>query len=334
MVQKKFMSQVGGMFDRYSGKDELNQEIETLQSRILEMEIDLRRLEKCERKLKVAVNDRQVAEEKLKAARKKIETFEHELEKRRETEEDEGVSISRMEIINSHRMQDIFAELAALAGEKDQFITILMPPEMNLESFPQYRDIELLIDTETLNIISKIKTETGLILFYDRPGMIREVFLPPVPVKEPEFIVAEKFSVVEAGLAGENLQILVVAAHAGESLLLVASADEEEESRLVRSSVKSKHGKGGFSQRRFERLRDEDIVHHAEKVRQSLIEITGQSENPDYIILCGDLLLAEEIVKGVDLPVNPIIRKIDAKIDPKDPGKLLKELLAYRRYRL
>nr|WP_245312800.1 Vms1/Ankzf1 family peptidyl-tRNA hydrolase [Methanohalophilus levihalophilus] len=128
--------------------------------------------------------------------------------------------------------------------------------------------------------------------------------------------------------------MLILAAHAGESLLLLASEDEEEESRLIRSSVKAKHGKGGFSQRRFERLRDEDIVHHAEKVRQSLIEILGQAENPDYMILCGDLLLAEEIVKGIDLPVIPISRKIDAKIDPKDSGKLIKELLAYRRYRL
>ncbi len=333
MVQKKLMSQVGGMFDRYSGKDELNQEIEVLQSRVLEMEIDLRRLEKYERKLKVAVSDRQIAEEKLKAARKKIETLEHELEKKLETE-DEEISIAQMEIISSQRMQNIFGELAGFAGEKEQYITLIVPPEMNVESFPQYRDVELLIDSETLNTISKIKTETGLILFYDRPGIIREIFLPPTPVEKTKLVVAEKFSTEEAGIREDELQILVIAAHAGESLLLVASADEEEESKLIRSSVKSKHGKGGFSQRRFERLRDEDIVHHAEKVRETLIEIIGQMEKPDYIILCGDLLLAEEIVKGVDLPVNPISRKIDAKIDPKDPGKLMKEILSYRRYRL
>ncbi|MBP2030464.1 hypothetical protein J2755_001398 [Methanohalophilus levihalophilus] len=333
MVQKNFMSQVGGMIDRYSGKDELNQEIETLQSRVLEMEIDLRRLEKCERKLKVAVSDRQVAEEKLKAARKKIETFEHEFEKHQESE-DESIPMARTETVSSNRMRDIFGELATLKGEKEQFITLLVPPEMDLKSFSQYRDIELLIDPETLNTISKTKTETGLVLFYDRPGIIREIFLPPVPVKAPEFAIADQFDTEKAVFDKENLRMLILAAHAGESLLLLASEDEEEESRLIRSSVKAKHGKGGFSQRRFERLRDEDIVHHAEKVRQSLIEILGQAENPDYMILCGDLLLAEEIVKGIDLPVIPISRKIDAKIDPKDSGKLIKELLAYRRYRL
>ncbi|MDK2893178.1 Vms1/Ankzf1 family peptidyl-tRNA hydrolase [Methanohalophilus sp.] len=332
-MQKKFMKQVGEMFDRYSGKEELNQEIETLQSRILEMEIDLRRLEKYERKLKVAVNDRQIVEEKLKAAHKKIETLEHELEKRRKTE-DEGISISQIELVNFRRIQDIFGELSTLVGDKDQFITLIIPPDMGVKSFPQYRDIELLTDAKTLNIVSKIKTETGLILFYDRPGIIREIFLPPIPVIEPKFVVAEKFSTAGTEIPGENLQTLVVAAHAGESLLMVASADKEEKSRLVRSSVKSKHGKGGFSQRRFERLRDEDIVHHAEKVRQSLIEIAEETENIDYIILCGDILLAKEIIKGVNIPVSPIIRKIDAKIDPKDPGKLLKELFAYRRYRL
>jgi peptide subunit release factor 1 (eRF1) len=100
---------------------------------------------------------------------------------------------------------------------------------------------------------------------------------------------------------------------------------------VVRSSVKAKHGKGGFSQRRFERLREEDIAHHVEKVRGVLNEFKGQ---PDRIILCGDLLLAEEIVKGAELPATPVSRKIDARIDTKKPENILREILSYRRYRL
>lgn len=331
-MQKKFMEQVGGMLNRYSGKDELNHEIEKLQSRVLEMEIDLRRLEKCERKLKVAVNDKQIAEEKLKASRKKIETLEHELEKQK-LGEDTPIAL-RTEIINLPRMQEIIQELESLDGKDKQYVTLTIPPDVDL-NIPEYRNIEHLIDLETINIISTIKKDTGLILFYDRPGIIREIFLPPLQIRESKFLVGERFSTGEMGYPAQTKQLLVIAAHAGESLLLMASPDEEiRESKLVRSSVKAKHGKGGFSQRRFERLRDEDIAHHAEKVRKTLREVLDHAEKPDHIILCGDLPLAEEMIKGIDLPVTPINRKIDAKIDQKNPQKILKEILAYHRYRL
>lgn len=326
MVRKILKEQVGGVLDRYSGKDGLNQEIEKLQSRILEMKVDVRRLEKCERKLKAAVSDRQIAEEKLNAASNRIETLEHELGKRRE-EEEPALSLYT-ETVSLPAMREITAELAGLRGENGQYVTLAVPPGTG----PEHRDLDVFIDPATLGIISTIRNETGMILFYDRPGIVREIFLPPLEIEQPVFAAADRFDTEVIRFPDEDLVILIIAAHAGESLLLTATpGGGKEDSRVVRSSVKAKHGKGGFSQRRFERLREEDIAHHVEKVRGVLNEFKGQ---PDRIILCGDLLLAEEIVKGVELPVTPVSRKIDARIDTKNPENILREILSYRRYRL
>ena len=87
--------------------------------------------------------------------------------------------------------------------------------------------------------------------------------------------------------------------------------------KVVRSSVKEKHTKGGMSQRRFERLRDEDIRHHAEKARGVFEALVDEYKDElKMVVASGEHNLIEEIT-GADseyrYPFPLLIRSIDTK---------------------
>ncbi|HJH28579.1 MAG TPA: peptide chain release factor-like protein, partial [Methanosarcinaceae archaeon] len=107
--------------------------------------------------------------------------------------------------------------------------------------------------------------------------------------------------------------------------------------QIVRSSVKAKHTKGGFSQKRFEKLRDEDIAHHIEKVQKIIKKVLDDDvdvNNIDYIITGGDQQLVRHVMDGLadDIPV--IEKTMDVKIEKHNADAILKSALSSRRYLL
>ena len=58
-----------------------------------------------------------------------------------------------------------------------------------------------------------------------------------------------------------------------------------EVKELVETQVKEKHSKGGWSQKRFERLREEDIKNHLDAVQEKLAQLRGQIRK--HCEICG-----------------------------------------------
>ena len=74
-----------------------------------------------------------------------------------------------------------------------------------------------------------------------------------------------------------NTPALIVSAHAGDTFLGVAmSRAGFEVMELVESQVKEKHSKGGWSQKRFERLREEDIKNHLDLILEKLAQLESK----------------------------------------------------------
>ncbi|MFC7043253.1 Vms1/Ankzf1 family peptidyl-tRNA hydrolase [Halonotius sp. GCM10025705] len=67
------------------------------------------------------------------------------------------------------------------------------------------------------------------------------------------------------------------------------------------SSVKSEHSKGGFSQSRFERIRDEQIDEHLDD-SADLIETLIEDSSPDRVVLTGEEVIVGELA---ELPTTP-----------------------------
>jgi peptide subunit release factor 1 (eRF1) len=79
----------------------------------------------------------------------------------------------------------------------------------------------------------------------------------------------------------------------------VYEADEQVSFEGFESDVKSDHSKGGFSQSRFERVRDEQIETHVEKC-----ETTLDSVDADRLYVVGDRRLIGELDADATAPVD------------------------------
>lgn len=102
---------------------------------------------------------------------------------------------------------------------------------------------------------------------------------------------------------------------------------------IIRSSVKGKHTKGGWSQRRFEKLRTEDIRHHVEKVGSALKTMITDADNKiDYIIAGGDFKLVSMMLK--DFEYSLVKRSFDTSVDKKNIDRILQEVWSCKRYEI
>ena len=176
-----------------------------------------------------------------------------------------------------------------------------------------------------------IKSERGRIIIYS-PQLFALLLIPPFPIQESASWEGSSF---QLGLIDEmaDTPTLVISAHAGDTFLGVAmSRAGFEIKELIESQVKEKHSKGGWSQKRFERLRDEDIKNHLDAVLEKLSPLEGKYKSlVKYAVLAGEDSLVRQIAPFIGLPL------IEKKLQRHDENKLdmlLEEVYGFTCYRL
>ena len=342
MIEKeKVIDNFNVIFGKISGKDKLEDQLETLESYIVELEIDIKRLrtrlEKRDHISKTSVSAKQEIESKLNEANIKIETLMHERNELKK-EASGQIRFRGMDYLYPQRFSEYLSQLKSIKSNSETLITTYIPKGQSLSGLKNSDDILEQIDENSQHLLGKIDSQTGYVLFYDTFGMVREVVAPVFPLKDPVFKFGKTFDVKKLkNMADKDVGVCVVIVHAGESFLGFAPDKKGfEKHQIVRSSVKAKHTKGGFSQRRFEKLRDEDIAHHIEKVRKMIKKVLDDvdANNIDYIITGGDQQLVKHVMDGLadDIPV--IEKTMDVKIEKHNPDAILKSALSSRRYLL
>jgi len=176
-----------------------------------------------------------------------------------------------------------------------------------------------------------IKSQRGrLILYY--PQLFALLIIPPFPIQESA---SWEGSTFQLDLVQEMMEtpVLVVSAHAGETFLGVSMSWKSfEVKELVESQVKEKHSKGGWSQKRFERLREEDIKDHVDAVLEKLSVLLGNYGTiAKYAVLGGDKSLIKQIAPSIGLPV--IERRLESH-DEKQLDLFLDEVYGFTCYRM
>nr|WP_321497633.1 Vms1/Ankzf1 family peptidyl-tRNA hydrolase [uncultured Methanolobus sp.] len=341
MIEKdKVVGNISNLFNRYSGKEELENEINRLQSRIVELELDVRtaniRYEKSTESEKKAVAAKQEAEEKLNAFEVKLKTLEHEVDKER-TDAPASLSFTCNDQFSKQRSEEFLSSLSTISFTDPSLVSLYVAAG---ESPASIKDHELLterVDSETLALTEKVESSTGFVLFYSPDHMINELLVPPLPLERSSWSTGNKFDVSPISeLLNRDAGICVLVAHAGESFTGFSLDSREFDSfQMIKTSVKAKHAKGGFSQRRFERLRDEDIAHHIDKVKLALKDIIDEFRGSiDYMILAGDLPLAKEITSDMLLDITQVYSSSDVRIEKHNISGIMKQIMTCRRYRL
>ncbi|WMW21096.1 Vms1/Ankzf1 family peptidyl-tRNA hydrolase [Methanolobus mangrovi] len=340
MVEKeKVINNINYIFKKYSGKEELENEINRLRSHILELELDVKtanvRYEKGAASEKKAIAAKQEAEENLKAAEVKLCTLEHELDKQK-VEASGDLSFTHVDLFNKQRTEEFLLCISSVKYLTESLLTVCIAAGGRLDGIRDYENLLRLIDSETLALIEKVDSSTGFVLFHSPDHMVNELIIPPLPLKSSYWGTGNNFDITPViELLNKDASICVLVAHAGESFVGLSLDREEFDSfQVIKSSVKAKHAKGGFSQRRFERLRDEDIAHHIDKVKFSLKDMLEEFEGTiDYLILAGDPQLAREIATDIPLDIEQVLSSSDIHIEKNNISDILNQILISRRYR-
>ena len=314
------------MFDPFR-----KEEIRSLREKIAELEEEnsklLLQLEKRDEKTKKAVTTKQEAEREINEAQKRISTLEGELEKLK-VETKSELSFRFSVNFSGNRFEDVLFLLDSMRSKLSTLITIYLAKDRTLENIP--KDVFDLMESSSISQIEKINSSTGKVIFYDADNIVRLVILPVFPIQDTEYVIDIRFKTGPLKDSIHVEKILVINAHAGETFIGIMEAGAFIEHELIRSSVMGKHSKGGWSQKRFQSLVEEDIKHHADKVRDALHPIIEKNRDIQYIFAGGEGRLIKMILEGYEYPV------VSKSIDPQamSPQQVLKEIMSVRLYGL
>ncbi|MCK4476217.1 MAG: hypothetical protein KAU16_05770, partial [Methanophagales archaeon] len=327
------------MFGKLFNRKELEKKIEILQTRINELESENKllstRLSKQEVRFKKAVSDKQEADLALKKAEKKIENLEHTLENLNEEKQKTDKlthTFKRAVTLTNAQSCDLLFQIGSIRSRSEDLVTVYLRPDELVTDLNEFEStIEL--DQDVKYLMQRIESATGMALFYDmkRMGMVRMLMTPPFPIGESGWKLDRVFDTTQLQeLLEQNLVIGILLAHAGETFIGISNREAFIDYKVVRSSVKEKHTKGGWSQRRFERLRDEDIKHHAEKARAVFEALVDEYKTElKMVVASGEHNLIKEITCGDSgyryrYPFPLLIRSIDtkAKIEKRNIDKI------------
>ncbi|MDM7934154.1 MAG: Vms1/Ankzf1 family peptidyl-tRNA hydrolase [Methanothrix sp.] len=293
-----------------------------LEERIRELESNAARLEDEKEKLQQALERKEERISRLSAAYQEANLALKALQRAAEPpaaperkEDDEGRR-PLAERLRPSEIKDLMRRLEHCRSPEDDLLTALIPEG---EMPPAGMDAP------------SLRSGRGwLILRY--PRLFTLLLVPPFPVDRRAIYEGESFQIEDVRRMLETPAI-VVSAHAGDTLLGVALGSEGfQVLERVESQVKEKHSKGGWSQRRFERLRDEDIKSHLDQVLLRLSEMTKSYGTAiKFVVLGGDQALVRRILPEVRLPA--IERRLE-RHDPRRPDQLIDDLYGFKCYRI
>jgi hypothetical protein len=307
-------------------KDEIN----ALKARIKELEeengILARQVEKKGDKTKRTLAARQEVDRELNKANQQIRSLDSELAKlKKETKGELNFRFS--ENFSKNRLYDIIFLLESIRSKTATLITIYLAKDETTASIPS--DIASQIDSSEHTLIEKIDSHTGKVIFYDTDGIIKLVMLPIFPILHSEYSLERSFNLETFKNSLKSDKILVINAHAGETFIGIMEEELFVEHEMIRSSVMGKHSKGGWSQKRFQSLVEEDVRHHADKVRAALHTLLMKHRDIQYVIAGGEGKLIKMMLEGYDYPV--ILKSMDS-VSTKSAEQVLREAMAVRVY--
>lgn len=325
------------MFGKLFNRKELEKKIEVLQTRINELESGNKllstRLSKQEMRTKKAISDKQEADLALKKAEEKIENLELTLEnlkEQKQKQKTDELTFKRSVTLTNAQSSDLLSQIGSLRSRNEDLVTVYLRPNESVADLNEFEStIEL--DQDVKYLMQRIESPTGMALFYDvkRMGMVPLIVTPPFPISESGWKLDCVFDTTQLQeLLTQNRVFCILLAHAGETFIGIINRETVIDYKFVRSSVKEKHTKGGWSQRRFERLRDEDIKHHAEKASGVFEALVDEYKNElKMVVASGEHNLIKEITGAGSeyrYPFPLLIRSIDpkAKIEKHNIDKI------------
>ncbi|MCK5659874.1 MAG: hypothetical protein KAH86_00840 [Methanosarcinales archaeon] len=284
---------------------------------------------KDEQRLKDALTEKQNAQRDLKLANTQIESLVVQVSKLKQ-DHDDVIKARHTHAHTKKGFYEILGQLSTITSKDNALTTICVLPEDLTGELDHPDKLKGTVPDEILTLFDSIESATGKVLFHSH--VISLALIPPLPMKSSDWMMGNHFF---TGMAEDIMQertVGILMGRSGSSIVGIATTHNGIiDVTTIRSSVKGKHTKGGWSQKRFEHLRDEDVTHHINKVREHMLPLFEEYA-PDIIIASGDVNLIDRMLQDIDTTI--IKKSIDTKEGTKQDVAVDNALWLCRTYHL
>ncbi|MGM0604070.1 MAG: Vms1/Ankzf1 family peptidyl-tRNA hydrolase [Halobacteriota archaeon] len=281
------------MLDELLGRATLKARIEELAEKNHHLQ---RRVDAEEQRRADAVSAKQDAEERVNRLEDRIAELTDRVERLDAESETDERSFRRRESLRGDRLSEFLSRLASIETGPEGALTATID---DASALPE--SVESAFDSHA----SLVRRAAPGIAYADDLGVVAAVLRPPtIPDSIDEW--ADSFRVDEEWFlpTGRFAFGIVRSDVFG---LGIYDGFERVSVSGFESDVKSDHSKGGFSQGRFERIRDEQIADHLDRVETALEAVEGV----DRTILVGERMVLDELEAYAD-----VTDAVDARGDP------------------
>ncbi|ELZ15210.1 hypothetical protein C477_18530 [Haloterrigena salina JCM 13891] len=298
------------MLDALLGRASLKERIDELEEKNERLR---NRYEAESERRSEAATARQDAEERVNRLEDRIAQLEGELE---QLEGDEaGLSVRRRERLRGSRLEAVVDRLASFHTGPEGALTAVLREDEGSETLAEEFDVDL--ETPLGDRAALVDEAAPCVLCLDDAGLIAAALEPPaMPDRalEDDSRVAwdDRFRFEREWFLPTGRYALALVRTDLFALGTYEDGDRVDY-RGFESDVKGNHSKGGFSQARFERIRDDQIDDHLERCREALSE---RVDDGDRLYLAGQRGVVETLAEDASLePAGTAA--VDATGDPK-----------------
>jgi hypothetical protein len=276
------------MLDDLLGRTELKERIEELREERDRLE---ERLDAESERRREAVSARQEAQERANRLEDRIADLEGRLDAGRDSagegrgeSGDGGHGFRHEETLRGERLEAVRSRLAAFEGDPESVLTAYVEEGVPEDVPEVLGDRALLVDRAA-----------PCVVWADDAGLLAAAARPAVAPARGPFVEWGETPRVDPAWLRPTGRFALALVRSDTFAVGVYEGTDRVDYEGFTTDVKSDHSKGGFSQARFERLRDEQIAAHLKECREALAAVEA-----DRLYVVGDRRLVEEIDVDAD----------------------------------
>lgn len=279
------------MLDRVLGRAQLKEQIDELESKNERLQ---RQAESADESRADAVHAHQQAEERVNRLEDRITELEDRVRRQVDSDEGSSLSVRGRETLRGDRLEEVLSRLRSVETGAEGALTAMVRAEL-----PD--DIEAALGERA----TLVRQHSPCLVLTDDAGLVSAALDPP---RAPEPFAAwdDRFDLKKSWFRPtDELTFALVRS----DLFAMGTYDGSElrNAMSFEGDVKSRHSKGGFSQARFERRREQQIESHLDRCREVIEE-----HAPETLILVGGAEAVDSLSDLADLTATA-----DASGDPE-----------------
>jgi peptide subunit release factor 1 (eRF1) len=295
------------MLDELLGRAELKARIEELEEENHHLE---RRAEAEEERRADAVSARQDAEERVNRLEDRVEELQHRVD--RLGDEEEQVDFRGVETLRGARLDEVLSRLESVETAPEGALTAMVDDDVPDTVRDALGDHSPLVSRATPCLVCT--DDAGLVSVALTPPLAPEAFCEwgdGFEIDESWFRPTGSF-----GFALVRSDLFALGVYDGTDL---------QSAETFETDVMNNHSKGGFSQARFERRRDQQVDDHLDEAEERIAD-----HDVDTLIVVGERTVLSRFQKLADHTAT-----VDASGDPEEAlTDAFREFWTTRLYRL